>query len=310
MSRDTIRCRGVMERATPTLTAGPFGAMLSLLGRALVILGAVVSGALPALPAAGSPAQDNFNAFCGACHTIGGGQRVGPDLKGATERRSREWLVTFITNSQAMIAAGDPDAKALFEKYNKTVMPNAPYSRAQIEEIIDLMAGGGGAAAPAVAAAEVRIEATPEEVTKGQALFQGTQRFANGGAPCLSCHHVSGDTVFGGGVLAKELTDAFSRMGAAGLQGILQAPPFPVMQQAYATHALTRTEINALTAYLQEAGGRTTAGFGQPRENAVKLAFSGLGGFSVLMVLYGAIWRRRKSYPVNHDVFARQVRSE
>lgn len=309
MSRETIRCRGVMGRANATLAAGLTGAIPRPIRRMLVVFGVALWGCVGAAHAAPS-AEQNFTSFCGACHTIGGGQRVGPDLKGVTERRSREWLIKFITNSQAMIASGDPDANAVFEKYNKTVMPNAPYSQPQIEEIIAFIGGSGGGTAAAAAPPEVTIEATPEEVARGQALFQGTDRFVNGGAPCLSCHHVSGDTVFGGGVLAKELTDAFSRMGAGGIQGILQAPPFPVMQQAYAQHALTPTEMRALTAYLQEAGGRSAKAFSQPRENTLKLAVSGFGGFGILMVIYGAIWRRRKSYPVNHEVFARQVRSE
>jgi len=33
-----------------------------------------------------------FNTTCFACHTIGGGRLIGPDLAGVHEKRSQEWL--------------------------------------------------------------------------------------------------------------------------------------------------------------------------------------------------------------------------
>ena len=36
---------------------------------------------------------DIFQQQCAACHTIGGGTLVGPDLQDVTSRRDREWLV-------------------------------------------------------------------------------------------------------------------------------------------------------------------------------------------------------------------------
>ena len=65
--------------------------------------------------------QQLFSDNCTACHKLGG-KLVGPDLVGVTERRSEEWLKSFITNSKALIESGDKDAKAIFEEYNKTEM--------------------------------------------------------------------------------------------------------------------------------------------------------------------------------------------
>ena len=61
-----------------------------------------------------------FKQNCTACHTIGGGRLVGPDLSGVTEKREDKWLKSWITNSQDLIASGDADAIAIFEEYNKT----------------------------------------------------------------------------------------------------------------------------------------------------------------------------------------------
>lgn len=73
--------------------------------------------------ASGDPAKgkDLFKANCAACHKLEG-KLVGPPLGGVTEKKSAEWLHKWIKNSQALIAAGDKDAIAIFEEYNKVPM--------------------------------------------------------------------------------------------------------------------------------------------------------------------------------------------
>ncbi|MCB0804280.1 MAG: c-type cytochrome [Bacteroidales bacterium] len=73
---------------------------------------------------------------CSACHTIGKGKLIGPDLKGVTERHDREWLYSFIRSSQTMIKNGDPTAVKLFEEYNKIPMPDNNLTDEQIEGIL------------------------------------------------------------------------------------------------------------------------------------------------------------------------------
>jgi protein SCO1/2 len=65
-----------------------------------------------------------FQSRCQACHTIGGGDRLGPDLKGVTERRDRGWLTRYLAQPEKMLAEGDPIATSLFRKYNQVRMPN------------------------------------------------------------------------------------------------------------------------------------------------------------------------------------------
>ena len=69
-----------------------------------------------------------FKANCTACHMIGGGRLVGPDLGGVTERRTKEWLKKWINSSSELIASGDADAIAIFEEYNKVAMTNFYFS--------------------------------------------------------------------------------------------------------------------------------------------------------------------------------------
>jgi protein SCO1/2 len=65
-----------------------------------------------------------FQSRCQACHTVGGGDRLGPDLKGVAERRNPAWLVRYVAEPERVLAEGDPIATGLFKKYNRVRMPN------------------------------------------------------------------------------------------------------------------------------------------------------------------------------------------
>jgi protein SCO1/2 len=65
-----------------------------------------------------------FQSRCAACHTIGGGDRVGPDLLGVTTRREHAWLVRYLQQPENVLAEGDPIATSLFRKYRQVRMPN------------------------------------------------------------------------------------------------------------------------------------------------------------------------------------------
>ncbi|MBC5992300.1 c-type cytochrome [Pontibacter cellulosilyticus] len=63
-----------------------------------------------------------FEGNCQTCHSIDA-DVVGPALKDVHKRRGDEWLVKFIKNSQELVQAGDKDAVAVYEKFNKIPMP-------------------------------------------------------------------------------------------------------------------------------------------------------------------------------------------
>ena len=80
--------------------------------------------------------QALFKSKCTSCHSVLK-KMVGPALTGMSERHSEEWLVKWIKNSQALIASGDPAAKAIFEEYNNSVMTSfTDLSDDQIKNII------------------------------------------------------------------------------------------------------------------------------------------------------------------------------
>lgn len=254
-----------------------------------------------------------YKQMCVACHTINGGTLVGPDLANVHERRSDEWLQKFITSSQTLIKSGDPDAVAVFEQFNKIVMPDPPFSHDQIAAIITyIKAASGGDAQSAggetTASVDTAKEGTEEDIVMGQNLFQGKVRLENGGPACISCHDVKNDAVIGGGILAKELTTVFSRMGEPGVRAILGSAPFPVMQQAYANKSLTDEEIFSIISFLQQADRDHM--FQQPRDYGIKLAGTGFVGLIALLGIYSILWPNRRKKPVNKDIFDRQVKSK
>jgi len=276
---------------------------------AVVLLSMLVGWSAQPGTALAETAQEIFTTRCSACHTIGSGKLIGPDLSGVTERRPQEWILSFVKGSQAMVQGGDETAVALFAEFNQVPMPDQPdLTEAQILAVLELTKGGGvaGAAPPATAPAVVP-EPTQADIELGQALFQGTARLENSGPTCNSCHDVVNDAVIGGGVLARELTTVFGRLGGPGVRAILGSPPFPVMQKAYEDRPLTEDEVGALVAFLQ-ASDRDKA-LQQPRDYGPKLAATGGLGAAVLLGLYTMFWRSRRRTSVNQSIYDRQITS-
>src|SRR5262245_33999251 len=65
-----------------------------------------------------------FSNKCSTCHTFGKGDRIGPDLKGVTTRRTRAWLTAWIRSSEQLIKTGDKIATELFAIYQRQRMPD------------------------------------------------------------------------------------------------------------------------------------------------------------------------------------------
>lgn len=83
--------------------------------------------------------QSMFKKICTPCHTIGVGDRIGPDLRGVTERRERAWLASYIRNPSAMLSNNDPVARALATKYDPVRMPNMRLSEQDAEDLISFL---------------------------------------------------------------------------------------------------------------------------------------------------------------------------
>ncbi len=81
-----------------------------------------------------------FLKACAACHTVGEGDKVGPDLAGVAQRRPRDWLIRFMMEPDVMIAGGDPVAVALDRRYKGVTMPNLSLSETDAADILTYLA--------------------------------------------------------------------------------------------------------------------------------------------------------------------------
>ena len=250
--------------------------------------------------------EEIFQSKCSACHSIGGGRRVGPDLAGVMERRTKDWLQSFITSPKAMIDGGDATAKTLFDEFG-IMMPDNPLSSEELTAVIAYVETSSGGSSGAGATEATATEFTVEDKALGEQLFQGKVRFEKGGAACISCHNVNNDAVISGGKLAKDLTSVFSRVGEAGVSAVIGSPPFPVMQQAYNGKDLTTAEVTALTAFLAEVDQHSS--LYQPRDYGIGLFGSGVVGVAFLFGFYAFFWNGRKRETVYKEMFDRQVES-
>ncbi|MGB0788516.1 MAG: c-type cytochrome, partial [Marinirhabdus sp.] len=101
----------------------------------------VASVAAPETPNTGTVGDPTagealFKANCAACHKLDK-RATGPAIRGAADKYDREWLYAWISNSQALVQAGDPQAVQIFEEFNGSVMTPFPaLSTTDIDNIL------------------------------------------------------------------------------------------------------------------------------------------------------------------------------
>lgn len=105
--------------------------------RILMILGMTIFS----LSALAFDAGKNFKNVCSTCHTVGGGDKIGPDLAGVSKRRKVDWLVKFINYPDGMINGDseepgyekpDPIAKKVYALYKPQMMAEQEMTKEQV----------------------------------------------------------------------------------------------------------------------------------------------------------------------------------
>ena len=249
-----------------------------------------------------SQGEKLFSQKCAACHTVGGGKLVGPDLANVQNRRTEQWIQQFIQSSQSLIKSGDSTANALFNQYNKIIMPDAQLTANEIKSIITYIkinspdANNPNQKTPAQIFSATSI--TASDIERGKNIFEGLTKLSNGGPACIFCHNINNQAMFSGGSLAKDLTTAFSRLSAAGVDGILRNPPFPAMIDAYGSAQLTDQEVKDLLAFLYSTDKRGEVQL-SPLQTQFSLLIGIIVGLNIVFVIVLLIWRRAKKYSVN-----------
>jgi protein SCO1/2 len=86
------------------------------------------------------PGEALYKRMCTGCHTVGKGDRVGPDLAGITGRRDREWLLKFISDPERMRIQKDPIALKLVADFPIVRMPPLGISRSDAADLLAYVA--------------------------------------------------------------------------------------------------------------------------------------------------------------------------
>ena len=94
-----------------------------------------------------------FASQCSACHSVGHGDKIGPDLLGVTNARSGKWLQEFIAEPDKFLDNKDPIATALYERYRHVRMPNLRLAPEDVNSIVAFLKTQTGAHTPSTQAA-------------------------------------------------------------------------------------------------------------------------------------------------------------
>jgi mono/diheme cytochrome c family protein len=279
----------------------PLASRVSVVALA-TITGIWATGIWAALPAVAqtdvAAGQQLFQEKCVACHTVGQGDRLGPDLKGVTERRPREWLEQWILAPDAMLAKNDPVAIGLLAQWRNLPMPNQGLKTSDVTAILAYLAT---ATAQPSAPATAPAPAVQGNSDIGKDLFTGVVRFRNGGPACMACHSVGGIGALGGGQLGPDLTTLVARFGgAAAVDAWVAGMPTPTMKAVWSQRPLTTEERANVVAFLAQAGVSQ-----RPAEAIWQLAgLAGLGAV-ILLAVAALNWRKRLRFGVRGPMVAK-----
>lgn len=229
-----------------------------------------------------------FQQKCAACHTIGGGVLVGPDLKGVVVRRDLNWLQGFIAAPDRMIASGDQLALQLLAESNNVPMPNLALSDAEVSALITYLETAEGSAQPANPAPALPAG----DPAAGRQLFNGEIPLSAGGPACIACHSIQGTGLLEGGSLGPDLTQVAQRFGEAGLAANLNQFTFPTMIGPFRNRPLSPQEQADLLAYFIETSSRPPAAVGAIRNLLLGI---GMGAAFLLFGMMFVFRPRRES---------------
>ena len=130
----------------------------------------IISACLLLLPKVHYSQPDGEAIFmqnCAACHTVGGGKLVGPDLLGVENRHSEDWLGKFIKSSQSLISSGDEEAIKVFNENNMIPMPDQPLSDKEIKMVLTFIKSEGSKIKEQALGVQEQSGVLPQQKTTG-----------------------------------------------------------------------------------------------------------------------------------------------
>ena len=86
--------------------------------------------------------QEIYDVKCAACHSLGDNKVVGPGWKGVTARRTPQWILNMVTNTEEMLNK-DPEAQKQMEEC-MVRMPNQNLTMVDAKNIFEFMRKNDG----------------------------------------------------------------------------------------------------------------------------------------------------------------------
>jgi len=180
-----------------------------------------------------------FSEKCAGCHTIGGGNLVGPDLAPSAKWSTKDLAKSIkdMEKNVGPLTSEEVDSLVAYLKQPQTAKAS---SDSQAKPVVQPQKD----ALPTSEGSSLTVESG--SIISGARLFVGDESFKNGGLSCVACHRVDA----AGGNLGPDLTAISEKMPQAALVSACEHTPYKVMKDAYKDHAITRQEALNLAAYL------------------------------------------------------------
>jgi nitrite reductase (NO-forming)/hydroxylamine reductase len=187
---------------------------------------------------AADPGQEIFDRICFACHSIGEGPRVGPDLQNIHQLRERDWLMRWMRDPLTMVEE-DSIGRAILAEWNNIPMVPPNLSDDEIGDVLDYIARvSEGTASRTVEEDEGPVELSEDEFAAGRQIFFDR---------CAGCH----GTLRAGATGPNIQPERTTLIGTSAIRAILANGTPGGMPPWGRLGVLTSEEITILAKYVQ-----------------------------------------------------------
>lgn len=156
---------------------------------------------------AADPGQEIFDRVCFACHSIGEGPRVGPDLKDIHQVREHDWLVRWMRDPLTMTKT-DSIGRAILAQWNNVPMVSPNLNDEEIEQVLDYIIRVSEGRTVAASEDLGPVELTPAQFEEGRRIYFDR---------CAGCH----GTLRAGATGPNIQPERTTQIGTAAIRAIL-----------------------------------------------------------------------------------------
>jgi nitrite reductase (NO-forming)/hydroxylamine reductase len=147
----------------------------------LVFVGACRSGEREggeAMTVAADQGKEIYDRVCFACHSIGEGPRIGPDLKDIHQVRDHDWLVRWLRDPVGMTKT-DSIGRAILAEWNNVPMVSPNLNDEEIDQVLDYITRVSEGRTVAASEDLGPVELTPTAFEEGSRIYFDR---------CAGCH--------------------------------------------------------------------------------------------------------------------------